>query len=84
MNDSTGTWNYIGTTPLDSVRIPNGYLEYKFEGEDFFNSRVMTNLNEFEVICVNKFNELTIIHLPDAEDLLVFFGSLVNGDKIYL
>lgn len=38
MNDSTGTWSYIGTTPLDSVRIPNGFLEYKFEGEDFSDS----------------------------------------------
>lgn len=82
---------YIGKFPSLNLIDPQailgnedsqgGYL-FDFEGDRYFIH--MTNLNEFEVICVNKFNELTIIHLPDAEDLLVFFGSLVNGDKIYL
>ena len=44
----------------------------------------LNNLDEFEVVCVNMNNEIGLMFLPDAEDLLDFFGSLINGFKIYL
>ena len=82
---------YIGKFPSLNIIDPQailgnedsqgGYL-FDYDGDRYFIH--MTNTDEFEVICVNQFNELTIILLPDAEDLLVFFGSLVNGDKLYL
>ena len=82
---------YIGKFPalvvMDPQAIPptedsqGGFL-FDYDSDRYFIQ--LNNLNEFEVICVNMNNEIGILLLPDAEDLLAFLGSLVNGYKIYL
>lgn len=82
---------YIGKFPalvvMDPQEIPptedsqGGFL-FDYDSDRYFIQ--LNNLNEFEVICVNMNNEIGILLLPDAEDLLAFLGSLVNGYKIYL
>jgi hypothetical protein len=82
---------YMGKFPalmvMDPQEIPptddsqGGFL-FDYDSDRYFIQ--LNNLDEFEVICVNMNNEIGIVLLPDAEDLLAFLGSLVNGFKIYL
>tara|TARA_Y100000356_G_scaffold108818_1_gene95278 strand:+ start:202 stop:510 length:309 start_codon:yes stop_codon:yes gene_type:complete len=82
---------YIGKFPalnvIDPQEIPpsedsqGGYL-FMYDHDRYFIH--LNNLDEFEVIVLHDNNDLAMILLPDAEDLLAFFGNLVGGGKIYL